>query len=400
MIRDRFAHARVAPVSRRAVMAGFLATMAAAPARASRQSSVGNRFDVAFLFTADVHACRLADGLNPRCGEQGKTEEALRRHVNAINRAHHHRWPHAIDGSPTGLHGAGEPIALPLGLVIGGDITDDAGGQVEHPGRPLAQPGQPHVLPSDSRQLVQFNQLYRQTASGEGVRFPVYVGLGNHDLDRDGPPQAFNWYRETLRRYVKLMHMRSPDYHPPVPVTSYDAQSDCYSWDWGELHLVQAHRYAGDTEKGAIDSLPWIERDLARHASEGRPVIVIQHYGWDSFSTERWDPAKKTFTADGAGPPHWWGESQRQAAYEVLRPYNVVAVLHGHEHENTLRYQWRGLDVIKPRAAFLGGFAILRVTERFMDVVFAEVVDDAGNLRFTKAFTKSLSPWRSARRYR
>ena len=397
MIRDRFAHARSAPVSRRAVIAGFLAAGAAAPARAARPDFVDDRFDVAFLFTADVHACRLADGPSSLCEEQGKTHHALQRHVAGINRVHHHRWPHAIDGSPTGLNGAGEPIALPLGLVVGGDITDDAGGRVERPGRSMRQPGQPRVLPSDSRQLVQFDQLYRQTASGDGVRFPVYVGLGNHDLDRDGPPEAFDWYRETLRAYVKLTHMRGPDYHPPVPVTSYDAQNDCYSWDWGGLHLVQTHRGPGDTTKGAADSLPWIARDLAGRAGDGRPVIIIQHYGWDPFSAERWEPENRTFTVDGSGAPHWWGESEWQAAYEVLRPYNVVAVLHGHEHENTLHYRWHGLDVFKPRAGFLGGLAIVRVTERFMDVAFAEVAHDSGDLRFTGAFAKDLPAWRPER---
>ena len=131
----------------------------------------------------------------------------------------------------------------------------------------------------------------------------------------------------------------------------------------------------GDTTKGAVDSLPWIERDLATWAGDGRPVIVSQHYGWDPFSAEHWDPALKTFTAHGGGPPHWWGQDEWQAVHEVLRPYNVIAVLHGHEHENTLHYRWRGLDVIKPRAGFLGGLAIVRVTERFMDVAFAEVID-------------------------
>jgi cytolysin (calcineurin-like family phosphatase) len=123
-------------------------------------------------------------------------------------------------------------------------------------------------------------------------------------------------------------------------------------------------------------------------------VIFCQHYGWDPFSAERWDPEAKTFDAHGSGPPHWWGEHEWDAAYEVLRPYNVIAVLHGHEHENTLHYRWRGIDVFKPRAGFLGGLAIVRVTERFMNVAFAEVVDESGDLRFTGAFGKDLPDWR------
>ena len=382
------------PVSRRVVLAGLLATGVAPPAAASKSAVVGNQFDVTFLFTSDIHACRMAHGLSPHCKDEGKTDHALRRHVAGMNRVHHHRWPKAINGAPTGLHGAGEAITQPLELVIGGDMTDDGGGQVAHPGGPLPQPGHPNLLPGDGRQLVQFSEHYRQTASGDSIGFPAYLGLGNHDLDQDGPTGAFDWYREELRDYVKVNHRRVPGYDPPVPVSSYDAQSDCYSWDWGGLHLVQAHRHPGDTTKGAVDSLPWIERDLADRASDGRPVIVIQHYGWDPFSAERWDPTLKTFTATGAGPPHWWGQDEWQAVREVLRPYNVIAVLHGHEHENTLLYRWRGLDVIKPRAGFLGGFAILRVTDRFMDVVFAEVTDATGDLRFTKAFAKTPPAWR------
>jgi cytolysin (calcineurin-like family phosphatase) len=375
-------------ISRRTLVTGFAAALAAAPA--TRAGVAAGRFDVTFLFTNDIHACRVAHGLNPNCLEEGKTDHALRRHVAGINRAHQHRWPKDIAGAPTGLHGAGEPIAQPLGLVIGGDMTDDGGGQVAHPGGPLPRPGHANLLPGDGRQLAQFSEHYRRGESGDSVKIPVYLGLGNHDLDQDSPAEALNWYREELRGYVKANHMRTPDYDPPVPVTSYDDQSDCYSWDWGGLHLVQAHRCMGDTAKGAVDSLPWIERDLATWAGDGRPVIICQHYGWDSFSAEHWDPEAKTFDAHGSGPPHWWTEDEWQAAYEVLRPYNVIAVLHGHEHENTLHYRWRGLDVFKPRAGFLGGLAIVRVTERFMDVAFAEVVDDSGDLRFTVAFGKNL----------
>ena len=49
-----------------------------------------------------------------------------------------------------------------------------------------------------------------------------------------------------------------------------------------------------------------------------------------------------------------------------------------------------GPRLFKPRAGFLGGLAIVRVTERFMDVAFAEVVDNSGDLRFTGAFGKEL----------
>ena len=73
---------------------------------------------------------------------------------------------------------------------------------------------------------------------------------------------GLDWYREELRDYVKVNHRR-PRLRPPVPVTSYDAQSDCYSWDWGGLHLVQAHRHPGDTTKGARSTACHGSSDLA-----------------------------------------------------------------------------------------------------------------------------------------
>jgi cytolysin (calcineurin-like family phosphatase) len=45
-----------------------------------------------------------------------------------------------------------------------------------------------------------------------------------------------------------------------------------------------------------------------------------------------------------------------------------------------------GLDIIKPKAAYMGGFAFVRVTDGFMDVVLAE----AGEVAFTAAFSKRL----------
>ena len=115
MIDDRSARPGALAVSRRAVLTGSAAALddAAAPAWAAKPSPVGGQFDVTFLFTNDIHACRVARGLNPNRLEEGKTDHALRRHVDGINRVHQQRWPEDIAGAPTGLHGAGGPIALP-----------------------------------------------------------------------------------------------------------------------------------------------------------------------------------------------------------------------------------------------------------------------------------------------
>jgi cytolysin (calcineurin-like family phosphatase) len=97
-------------------------------------------------------------------------------------------------------------IAEPLGVIIGGDKTDDGGGQVATPG--------------EGSQLRQFSQRYQQGVGPDRLHFPVYTGLGNHDLDQDGPPPQVDWYRRELRDYVELNHRPTVFFKPPVPVSN------------------------------------------------------------------------------------------------------------------------------------------------------------------------------------
>ncbi|WP_269933336.1 metallophosphoesterase [Aminobacter sp. HY435] len=332
--------------------------------------------DATFLFAADIHACRMASGFNAQCIAQGKTDENLRRHITALNTVDQQIWPGTVSGQASGLAGAGRPIGALLGLVIGGDMTDDGGGQV--------------TKPQEGTQLLQFSQRYQQGSGPDRVHMPVYVGLGNHDLDQDGAPPDVDWYRREMRDYVEISHKPSVFFKPPVPATSYDEASDCYSWDWGGLHLIQTHRFAGDTAKGAISGLAWLKRDLRTYASDGRPVILFQHYGWDPFSLETWDPAVRHFDDRGIGQAHWWSDDERAALLAAISGYNVIGVFHGHEHDTPMIYNSNGLDLFKPMAAFKGGFAIVRVTDQFMDVVLAET-DRLGAITFTKAFSKRLA---------
>ncbi|TKT69602.1 metallophosphoesterase [Aquamicrobium sp. LC103] len=370
---------RFEPLSRRRLLgAGACATASwLLPAMSFGQSrNPIPPIDVTFLFTADVHACRMATGLSPNCQEEGKTDENLLRHIAALNNIAGHSWPTEIGGVTTGLRGAGTSISTPAGLVVGGDMTDDGGGQI--------------TMPDEGTQLLQFSHRYQQGLGEDRVHFPVYAGLGNHDLDQNGPPPHVDWYRRELRDYVEINHRPGVFFKPPVPAGNYDASSDCYSWDWGGLHLVQLHRFGGDKTRGAADSLPWLKQDLADNAGDGRPVILFQHYGWDAFSSEHWDPDRHTFDAEGSGAPHWWSGDDRRALLAAIEDHNVIGLFHGHQHETPMIYQSDGIDLFKPKATFMGGFAVARVTGEFLDVVLAEATNDKGGVAFTNAFSKEI----------
>lgn len=363
-------------LTRRRMVAGLGASGLAAWSL-PRVAAAQDRDDgpVTFLFAADIHACRMETGLSPHCREEGKTDENLRAHVNGLNALAGTPWPTEVAGAPSGLSCAGQPIDVGRGLVIGGDMTNDGGGQT--------------TSPSEGTQLFQFTQRYQQGVGEDRVHMPVYVGLGNHDLDQDGPARHEDWYRRELRDYVELNHRPSVIFHPLVPVENYDSESDCYSWNWGRLHLIQAHRFAGDRNKGASGhSLPWLARDLATFAADGRPVVLFQHYGWDPFSVERWNPARMTFDDEGTGPAHWWTEGERAALLSVLDGYNVVGLFHGHEHDVPMIYRRGNIDLFKPKAAFKGGFAVARIGDGVMDVAIGEI--GPGGPTYTNTLSKRI----------
>ena len=96
-----------------------------------------------------------------------------------------------------------------------------------------------------------------------------------------------------------------------------------------------------------------------------------------------------TFDDEGSGPPHWWSEEERAALLDTIRPYNIAGIFHGHEHDVPMIYNRGGFDLFKPKAAFMGGFGLARVTDGFMDVALGEANDD-GSVRFTNAMSKPM----------
>ncbi len=291
--------------------------------------------DVTFFVVADTHADP------PESYDLRATAAA----INAV--ADGGTWPAVVNGEVTGF--VGGPIGEPSGVVFVGDITGWGTAPLEIP---------------------TFRRYFQAGAHAEGIRFPGYVGLGNHDVDdADRPPDLGAAYRAM---YWALVDERHQGPGAPVPVTAFDPGSHAYSWDVADAHFVQTHRFAGDTDYGLPSGLGFVGDDLAARAGDGRPVFLFHHYGMDAFGTQ----------------DRWWTGAERAAYRATLDGYDVAGIFVGHSHA-AFHYEWEGLRVFQVNNAKAengtgnndgnGSFAIVRITEDRLDVVTCRWLDDQGH---------------------
>ena len=153
------------------------------------------------------------------------------------------------------------------------------------------------------------------------LRFPVVEGYGNHDVQ--------NQTGDAVLHGIVTRNRRST-----LPGRVFSADGLHSAWDWDDVRFVNVGLYPGGHGE-ARDSLAFLTADLAAHVgTSGRPVVVMQHYGFDAFSCQE----------------RWWTDAERAAYAEAVRPYNVAAIFSGHQHWAD-RVAWRGInDYVLPRA--------------------------------------------------
>jgi cytolysin (calcineurin-like family phosphatase) len=206
------------------------------------------------------------------------------------------------------MEGAGLPgwltgkVGKPLGVIHCGDVLDS---------------------PSDSAYRM-FEEDYGLTGEAR-LKMPVYETFGNHDGG--------------LAQTVRQATIRRNPMRPGLAAISENGLH--YSWDWNGVHFVNLGSYPGNEW---IDSCGWchyfkdpfreplysrnfLRHDLARNVgASGRPVVLVQHYGWDDFSKL------------------WWTRPDMDSLAEVIRPYHVIGIFHGHSHAVEHR-TWNGIPV-------------------------------------------------------
>jgi len=231
---------------------------------------------ITFFVAADLHY-----------GGTVKTREINRSMVEIMNSLPGQKFPVEL--------GAGGTILTPRGVVVLGDILDEGG----------------------TAEAEKFWQQYVEDFGLKGDRllaFPVYEGFGEHD----GPSSGL--VRTNLRNRNRL--------RPGLRSISADGQH--YSWDWGKVHFVMLNLYPGSVGEDYLSiwrrrlsgdarypkqSLEFLKEDLRRQVgNSGRPVVIFQHYGFDSWSEA------------------WWTQKERNAFLQAIQPYNVIAIFWGHSH--------------------------------------------------------------------
>ena len=209
--------------------------------------------------------------------------------VDMMNTLPGKKYPDAMGGGV---------VSKPRGVIVPGDLIDHGQG-------PKAQ-----VLQEWAMWAADFG------LSGEGrLKFPVYEGYGNHDLNS-------HFYVESEIKKRNLARLN---------VVSIASNGFHYAWAWDGIHFIQLNLYPADERPKGVKGQPpryalqFLKNELQKIVGTSRkPVVVSCHY-------------QPTDT--------WWTEDEKAAFHEVLRSFNVVLLIHGHQGRASI-YDWKGVTVI------------------------------------------------------
>lgn len=248
------------------------------------------------------------------------------------------------DGSETGFRWIGEAVGEPLGVLIAGDLTKNG------------QDGRWSLF-GESDEIGSFVRDYGLTGEDGKLRYPVFEGYGNHDLDT-----LEDWWYFGAAPALDEVASRNEQRKEMEPSLGFSPPLAHYLWEWEGVHFLHLNLYPGEApaapaqgDRSPLSSLSFLEGVLAdRVGDSGRPVVLIHHYGFDEFGSQE----------------RWWTEAEREAYAEVIAGYNIVAIIHGHVH-NTRKeshYTWKGYDVYNVGTPFgeQGHFTVFRIVDGWL----------------------------------
>lgn len=214
------------------------------------------------------------------------------------------RTANELPGKPFPLGGT---LAEPRAVLVAGDLVD---------------------VVQDPRHWATYKRFFDPNGKAL-LRFRAFEAIGNHDLTSE----SADGFSVVQKEFVERNRSRRGD-----ETFHYDADDYHYSWDWGRLHLINLNLFPGNQPRPVYDreapwnnprlSLDFLKADLEKQIGDSkRPVVLWWHYGLRGWGLEK-----------------WWKPEDLAELKRVIEPYNIVLILHGHEHAFA-QYEWEGYPV-------------------------------------------------------
>ena len=247
-------------------------------------------------------------------GRSPEGDRALSLLVDGMNQLPGIPYPATVGGT----------VGKPCGVIHIGDITNDG----------------------KKTQWEMFVRDYGLNGKDGRLVWPVYETFGNHDGGEKLPVRT--GIRERNKKRAGLTGVSENGLH--------------YSWDWDGIHFVNCGIAPGTTTHpyDPEHSFEFLENDLKKNVGPvGRPVILLHHFGFDKEHSLS-----------------WWPEAWRTTYHDLIKGYDVMAILHGHAHQPFI-YQWEGIDVYHPphlqgdpkkKEPVTHGFFVFHITDNELTV--------------------------------
>jgi len=311
--------------------------------------------DVTFIVTSDCHYDAFEnEDRNDR--NRDTIRDRIPRGVShcGMNAITNVSWPEQLVGYHVGYPTVGGGlIQRPRGVLVLGDAIDD--GDRIFQGK--------HQTP---RQWLLFQADFGLDGTDGLLNYPVYETWGNHD----GPPVGKEQHGFTFQAQLKQRNLlrQQIGYHVGYPtvegwLTNLSTNGLHYSWDWDDVHFVQLGIYPADRQHPEVKysaewhdpqgALAFLKHDLAEHmGASARPVVLMSHCGFDT---------------------DWWHSDDWKAAYEAMKPYNVILYLYGHSGTGLRQWMPPGEDKLLScvnTGQTENGFFVVRITDNKVRLAF------------------------------
>lgn len=203
---------------------------------------------------------------------------------------------------------------------------------------------------------VWYNPLESALQASTGGDF--FVGIGNHDT---------YWSSVGEKKPTKMLRFLKSKFGK--------SDSYLYAFNIGPVRFIHlglyptANQQQNKNLKTKLSSLAFLTNELNK--SIGQPVVIYFHYPIHGSSAD------------------WWSKVEKNAFYNVIRNYNVIAILNGHAH-GSAAFDFRG----KCPSIRAGGndFAEFRFDPAKSNEITFNFVDAEGQVRTVKPTKNAPEP--------